>query len=95
MENNRTTMINEMMQTIAKGYADSFTEMFPMGAIYIYSIRDKVYKGDKVAVNGENLVKATDTPTHEITALKGTLAGNKLCIELRNMETNELKIIDL
>ncbi len=88
-------LVDDMMKNISDSYNMGFIEMFPMGAIYIYALKGKVYKGDKVLIEGENIIKATTAPTHEITGLFGTLAGNKLQIEVRNLSNNETKIIEL
>lgn len=87
--------VNEMMRSIAQGYNDSYTHLFPMAAIYVYALRKKVYKGDNIAIEGGKIVNSTDIQTHEITALTGTLAGNKLQIEVRNLSDNQVSTIEI
>ncbi len=91
----KENLVADMMKTIADSYNDSYSKLFTMGAIYIYALKGKVYKGDNVRIEGENIIKATDAPTHEITGLFGTLAGNKLQIEVRNLSNNEVSTIEL
>ncbi len=93
----KENLVTDMMKTIADSYNDSYTKMFPMGAIYIYDIKQQVYKGDMVRVENNSITSKSHVlfATHEITGLFGTLAGNKLQIEVRNLSNNETKIIEL
>lgn len=93
---NNESLVNEMMQSIAQSYNESYTKLFPLKSLWISEHRRKYIVGDKVIVKDGKLVNSQGIQcTHEITLLEGTLSDNKHCITVKDLSNNEVKTIEL
>lgn len=89
-------LLNETLQAIATGYAESHTRLWPLKSLYLSEHRRKYIVGDQVVIESGKLVNNLDeVPTHEITLLEGTLSDNAHQITVRNLSNNESQIIKL
>lgn len=89
-------LVHDMISGIAKGYADSYTKLFPCASIYVSEHRRSYKVGNQVVIENDKLVNSQgEIPTHEITKLECTLQDTKHVFTVRSLSTNEVNTIEL